>query len=283
MSQIVFASNNNGKLREARQFLEPLGFTVLSPSEAGAVLDVDETGSSFEENAYLKAYAVYERVKAAFEKLPVIADDSGIEVDYLDGAPGIYSARYASEDECCEKLLSELSGVPAQKRGARFVCALCFMGADGSPLYVRGVAEGVIAFEERGRGGFGYDPVFLYGDKTFAEMSPEEKNAVSHRADAFRKLAAILNGNGGGGVSPRYDLEMQAVMRGLELRGETPRLLLHACCAPCSSYALECLTERFAVTLFYYNPNIRPEGEYEKRLYWLKELLRAASYKNAVE
>jgi XTP/dITP diphosphohydrolase len=190
---IVFASNNKDKLREIRQILEPRGFTVISQSEAGADLDVPETGTTFEENAFLKASAVFERTK-----LPVIADDSGIEVDYLNGAPGVYSARYAPDGGCCEKLLKALSGVPDGQRGARFVCAVCHIDENGSAFTVRGVVNGAIGKEPRGDGGFGSDPVFLYpagaaDARAFAQMSAEEKNAVSHRAAALRRLCERLS------------------------------------------------------------------------------------------
>ncbi|NLK70293.1 MAG: XTP/dITP diphosphatase [Clostridiales bacterium] len=190
-NKIVLASNNNHKLREISEILEPLGFTVISQLQAGISLEVDEIGTTFEENAALKARAIYQIYKTA-----VIADDSGLEVDYLNKAPGVYSSRYAGENatdkEKCEKLLSELEGVPMEKRTARFVSVICYIDKDGKEHIVRGECEGYIGFEPRGENGFGYDPIFMYGDKSFAEISAEEKNSVSHRANAMRKFVKLI-------------------------------------------------------------------------------------------
>ena len=139
----------------------------------------------------MKARAIYQIYKTA-----VIADDSGLEVDYLNKAPGVYSSRYAGENatdkEKCEKLLSELEGVPMEKRTARFVSVICYIDKDGKEHIVRGECEGYIGFEPRGENGFGYDPIFMYGDKSFAEISAEEKNSVSHRANAMRKFVKLI-------------------------------------------------------------------------------------------
>lgn len=190
-NKIVLASNNNHKLREISEILEPLDFTVISQLQAGISLEVDEIGTTFEENAALKARAIYQIYKTA-----VIADDSGLEVDYLNKAPGVYSSRYAGENatdkEKCEKLLSELEGVPMEKRTARFVSVICYIDKDGKEHIVRGECEGYIGFEPRGENGFGYDPIFMYGDKSFAEISAEEKNSVSHRANAMRKFVKLI-------------------------------------------------------------------------------------------
>lgn len=190
-NKIVLASNNNHKLREISEILEPLGFTVISQLQAGISLEVDEIGTTFEENAALKARAIYQIYKTA-----VIADDSGLEVDYLNKAPGVYSSRYAGENatdkEKCEKLLRELEGVPKEKRTARFVSVICYIDKDGKEHIVRGECEGYIGFEPRGENGFGYDPIFMYGDKSFAEISAEEKNSVSHRANAMRKFVKLI-------------------------------------------------------------------------------------------
>jgi XTP/dITP diphosphohydrolase len=190
-NKIVLASNNNHKLREISEILEPLGFTVISQLQAGISLEVDEIGTTFEENAALKARAIYQIYKTA-----VIADDSGLEVDYLNKAPGVYSSRYAGENatdkEKCEKLLRELEGVPMEKRTARFVSVICYIDKDGKEHIVRGECEGYIGFEPRGENGFGYDPIFMYGDKSFAEISAEEKNSVSHRANAMRKFVKLI-------------------------------------------------------------------------------------------
>ena len=189
--KVILASNNKHKLDEIKKILTPLGYDVLSQAEAGVDIDVEETGTTFEENAALKAQAVYDLTKTA-----VISDDSGLEVDYLNGAPGVYSHRYAGENatdaDRCAKLLSELNGVETEKRTARFVCVLCFIDDKGEKLVIRGTVEGIIGTEPKGENGFGYDPVFMYGDRSFAELSSEEKNTVSHRADALKKFAAAI-------------------------------------------------------------------------------------------
>lgn len=189
--KIILASNNKNKLREMREILSPLGCEVLSQSEAGVNLDVEENGATFEENALLKAKAVHELCREA-----VFADDSGLEVDALGGKPGVYSHRYAGENatdaDRCNKLLHELKDVPDEKRTARFVCAIQFINADGEAMTVRGECEGKIGYEARGENGFGYDPVFMTGKKSFAELSAEEKNQISHRAVALKKLKELL-------------------------------------------------------------------------------------------
>ena len=194
--KIILASNNKHKLEEIRKITAPLGYEVISQSEAGCNFDVEETGTTFEENAVLKAKAVYEKMK-----MPVISDDSGLEADYLNGAPGVYSHRYAGENatdaDRCSKLLSELSGVEKEKRTARFVCVICFIDENGTETVIRGTCEGYIGTEPRGENGFGYDPVFMYGDRSFAEISAEEKNSVSHRADALRKFSETITNKKG--------------------------------------------------------------------------------------
>lgn len=194
--KIILASNNKHKLEEIRKITAPLGYEVISQSEAGCNFDVEETGTTFEENAVLKAKAVYEKMK-----MPVISDDSGLEVDYLNGAPGVYSHRYAGENatdaDRCSKLLSELSGVEKEKRTARFVCVICFIDENGTETVIRGTCEGYIGTEPHGENGFGYDPVFMYGDRSFAEISAEEKNSVSHRADALRKFSETITNKKG--------------------------------------------------------------------------------------
>ena len=189
--KVILASNNKHKLDEIKKILTPLGYDVVSQAEAGVDIDVEETGTTFEENAALKAQAVYDLTGNA-----VISDDSGLEVDYLNGAPGVYSHRYAGENatdaDRCAKLLSELNGVETEKRTARFVCVLCFIDDKGEKLVIRGTVEGIIGTEPKGENGFGYDPVFMYGDRSFAELSSEEKNTVSHRADALKKFAAAI-------------------------------------------------------------------------------------------
>lgn len=190
-NKIVLASNNNHKLREISEMLKPLGYTVISQSQAGISLDVEETGTTFEENSLLKARAIYGVCKIA-----VIADDSGLEVSYLNNAPGVYSSRYAGEgatdEERCAKLLRELEGVPKKNRTARFVSVICYIDENGKENIVRGECEGYIGIEPHGKNGFGYDPIFMYGDKTFAEISAEEKNSISHRANALKKFVELL-------------------------------------------------------------------------------------------
>ena len=189
--KIILASNNRHKLDEISNILKPLGYDVISQSEAGINIEVDETGSTFEENAVLKAEAIYKLKGTA-----VISDDSGLEVDYLNGAPGVFSHRYAGDNatdkERCEKLLSELYGVEKEKRTARFVCVICYIDSNGIKTITRGTCEGFIGEKPEGENGFGYDPVFIYGGRSFARMDSEEKNAVSHRSDALRKFSDLL-------------------------------------------------------------------------------------------
>lgn len=184
--RLVMATNNANKLREAREILQPLGIEVLSQREAGVDTNPEENGETFAENAMIKAQAVYELVHC-----PVIADDSGLCVDALHGAPGVYSARYAPDGEECQKLLSELKDVPDQERGASFQCIIAYMDENGYGT-VSASCAGKIGYEERGSNGFGYDPVFLYNGRTLAEMTAEEKNAISHRGAALRLLFEVF-------------------------------------------------------------------------------------------
>ncbi len=187
--KLVLASKNPGKLRELQEILGSLGVEVLLESQVGLDLEVEETGTTFEENAFLKADAV---MKAS--GLPAIADDSGLVVDALDGAPGVYSARFGGKESDAARtalLLEKLEGVPAEKRTARFVSAIACRLPDGRTVPAKGSCEGVVADAPRGQGGFGYDPVFLVPSlgKTFAELSAEEKNQISHRGAALRAFA----------------------------------------------------------------------------------------------
>jgi len=189
---IIIASNNQGKIREFKKMLEPMGYTVLSQREAGIELEVDETGTTFKENATLKAEAIYNLKHTA-----VLADDSGIEIEYLNGEPGVYSARYKgldSDETRRRYILEVLNGVEESKRNARFVCCICYIDENGNKQYAEGYWNGKIATEERGENGFGYDPIFIPegGTITSAEMLPEEKNSKSHRALALKRLKEII-------------------------------------------------------------------------------------------
>ena len=188
---LVFATGNAGKLREAAEILGA-GYRVLSPADVGLPgFDVEETGTTFRENSLLKAQALWQACG-----LPCFADDSGLEVDALGGAPGIYSARYASDHNFAsniDRLLSELEG--EENRTGRFRCVVTLIMEDGKPHFFDGSCEGRIATERHGAGGFGYDPVFvpdLYPNLTMAELSEDAKNAISHRGIALRLMASWL-------------------------------------------------------------------------------------------
>ena len=192
--KIVLASNNAGKLREIQAVLDQQRFQLIQQSEF-KVADVAETGTTFVENAIIKA-----RHAAQQTKLPALADDSGIEVDALQGAPGVYSARYAGEDANDKannsKLLTELEGTPEAQRSARFQCVLVYMrhAHDPMPLICQGTWEGRILYKESGANGFGYDPLFFVPTHgcSSAELDPAEKNRISHRAQALQKLIIAL-------------------------------------------------------------------------------------------
>ena len=190
--KILIATHNKKKKAELERILLPLGIEIVTDADLGIELtDVEETGTTFEENSLLKAQSGCDE-----SGLPCIADDSGLAVDYLDGAPGVYSARYSGEhgndEKNIDKLLKELEGVPEEKRTARFVCCATCVFPDGRKIQVRGECEGIIAFERHGNGGFGYDPVFMVGDRSFGEFTSEEKDKISHRGNALRKLADAL-------------------------------------------------------------------------------------------
>jgi XTP/dITP diphosphohydrolase len=193
-TKIIFATGNQDKMNEIRMILADLGMPVLSMKEAGIDVDVVEDGSTFEENALIKVTEIAKHV----DNCIVLADDSGLEIDYLNKEPGIYSARYAGVDTSYDiknnLLLERLAGVPDEKRTARFVCAIAAAFPDGTTEVVRGTIEGIIGHEIIGENGFGYDPIFYlpqYG-LTTAQIDPELKNELSHRGNALRAMRAIM-------------------------------------------------------------------------------------------
>ena len=205
MKRIIFATKNIGKVGEFAQMMEKYGVEVLSLLDINYEGEIEENGLTFEENALIKARAI-----ASLYKTTVIADDSGLSIDALNGAPGIYSARYASltcksdltsktmeacsDDANMDKVLEELKNVPDNERTARFVCVLAIVDVNGKETVVKGTCEGIISRVKRGACGFGYDPIFYLPqlNKTMAELTKNEKNALSHRKDAFKKLELDL-------------------------------------------------------------------------------------------
>lgn len=207
MRQIIFATGNEGKMKEIREILKETDFEVISLKEAGIETEIEENGSTFEENALLKAEGIRGWCKengipsfpeTAGDTVIVLADDSGLEVDALNKEPGIYSARYLGRDtsyrEKNANIIGRLDGIPKEKRTARFVCAIAAAFPDGTSETALGTVEGYIGWEERGTNGFGYDPIFyLYeNDRSTAELSSDEKNAISHRGRALRRMKEIL-------------------------------------------------------------------------------------------
>ena len=210
--KIIFATGNEGKMREIREILRDMDAEILSMKEAGIEIDIEENGSTFEENAEIKARAVAAAVRmtagenaaarTATEETPddiiVLADDSGLEIDALHKEPGIYSARYLGEDTPYsvknKNLIDRLEGVPDNKRTARFVCAIAAVLPGGESIVSRGVIEGRIDYEEKGSNGFGYDPIFYVPEfcATTAQLSAAEKNRVSHRARALEAMKEEL-------------------------------------------------------------------------------------------
>lgn len=193
MKKLIFATGNEGKMKEIRMILGDLDYEILSMKEAGIDVDIVEDGKTFEENAVIKATEI-SRIAGCV----VLADDSGLEVDAMDKMPGIYSARYLGEDTPYsiknQTIIDNLAGLPDEKRTARFVCAIAAAFPDGRVVTRRGTIEGIIGCEEKGENGFGYDPIFFvpeYG-KTTAELSPEEKNKISHRGKALEMIKEEL-------------------------------------------------------------------------------------------
>lgn len=191
--RIVFATGNVGKVKEIQMIMEDTGMEVVSMKEAGIAVDIEENGTTYEENALIKAREV-----AKYTDAIVMADDSGLEVDYLNKEPGIHSARYLGEDTSYtiknQNLIDRLAGVPDEQRTARFVCAIAAVLPDGKELTTRATIEGRIGYEEKGSHGFGYDPIFYVPGfrKTTAELTEEEKNQVSHRGKALRLMKEEL-------------------------------------------------------------------------------------------
>ncbi|MEA5012573.1 MAG: RdgB/HAM1 family non-canonical purine NTP pyrophosphatase [Angelakisella sp.] len=189
--KIIVATRNKGKLVEFERILSPMGFEVVGQEEICPGIEVEEDGETFAENAYKKAHSIF-----LLTGLPTIADDSGLCVDALNGEPGVYSARYAGEphsDQACNrKLLHNLQDVPVHKRTAQFISAICCVFAEDDMVSCEGSCEGIIGFEPVGDGGFGYDPLFLVGEKSFSQLSGEEKDAVSHRGKALRVFAQLM-------------------------------------------------------------------------------------------
>ncbi|MBR3948485.1 MAG: XTP/dITP diphosphatase [Clostridia bacterium] len=190
--KIIIATHNKHKLEEMSRILSPMGYEVVTDLDLGIELsDVEENGETFLDNARIKAEAGCKE-----SGLPCIADDSGLCVDALNGEPGVYSARYSGvhgdDDGNNRKLLAELSGVPTEKRTAHFACAICVSFPDGSEVTATGKCEGYIGYEKKGTNGFGYDPLFMVGDRSLAQMTAEEKDAISHRGNALKELQKIL-------------------------------------------------------------------------------------------
>ena len=199
MKKLILASNNKKKIKEMKEILKELDIEVKSLENEGIDIDVVEDGKTFEENAKKKAKEIYEYlIKRGDNNFIVLADDSGLAVDYLNGEPGIYSARYSGEHgndvKNNEKLLKNLNGVSKKDRGAKFICQLAMFTDEGEYFKVTGEVKGHIMEELHGEGGFGYDPLFFYEslNKTFAELTSEEKNEISHRGIALEELKKVI-------------------------------------------------------------------------------------------
>ena len=193
MTKIIFATGNQGKMREIKQIMADMEVEVVSMKEAGICIDIEENGNTFEENALIKARAIANEAKTI-----VLADDSGLEIDFLDKAPGVLSARYMGEDTPYEvknaHILELLKDVQGKERSARFVCSIAAVFPDGREFTTYATIEGEIAHKSAGENGFGYDPIFFVPefDKTTAQLSAEEKNKISHRGKALTKMKEIL-------------------------------------------------------------------------------------------
>ena len=196
--KIIFATGNAGKMKEIRMIMADLDIEVQSMKEAEIQAEIVEDGETFEENAKIKAQAIAQELRARGEQAVVLADDSGLEIDYLNKEPGVYSARYMGEDTSYTvknaNLIQRLEGVPDEERTARFLCVIAAVFPDGRVFQTRATIEGRIGYEEKGENGFGYDPIFYlpeYGMYS-AELAPEEKNRISHRGKALEEMKKIL-------------------------------------------------------------------------------------------
>ena len=202
--RIIFATGNQNKMKEIKMILSDLGMEILSMKEAGIDVDVEENGTTFEENALIKARAIAERLPSDI----ILADDSGLEIDYLNKEPGIYSARYAGKDTSYDiknqMLIDRLEGVPDEKRTARFVCAIAAVFPDGTEEVVCEAMEGRIGYKIAGANGFGYDPIFYLPEfgMTSAEITPEQKNEVSHRGKALRSMRKVMEHSCNSEITP---------------------------------------------------------------------------------
>ncbi len=196
--RLIFATGNMGKMNEIREIMSDMDVEVLSMKEAGVFLDAEENGTTFMENAFIKARAVAKLVREKGIEAIVLADDSGLVVDALGGEPGIYSARYLGKDTPYSiknaKIIERLEGVPDEKRTARFVCAIAAVLPDGTEMSSEATYDGIIGYEEKGEHGFGYDPILYLPDRGVysAELDPEEKNRISHRGKALVQMKGKL-------------------------------------------------------------------------------------------
>lgn len=194
MKKIIFATTNQNKVREVKMMMQDFDVELCTMKDAGIAVDIVEDGTTFEENAVIKAKTIMEMTGEI-----ALADDSGLEVDYLDGAPGIYSARFLGEDTSYDiknqYIIDRLKEVKGKDRSARFVCAMAAAFPDGEVLTCRGTIEGLIAYEQKGKNGFGYDPIVYVPEyeMTTGEMAPELKNSISHRGKALEQMKEILS------------------------------------------------------------------------------------------
>ena len=199
MTKLILATNNKNKLREIHEMLAGTGIHAVSLAEADISAEIAETGTTFAENAAIKAQTIYDMMLERGECCYVLADDSGLAVDALDGAPGVFSARWAGENasdaELIAKLITEMQDVPDGQRGARFVCVMCLITPAGKQHFFTGTVEGTILHKARGKKGFGYDPVFAYQGCSFAEIPAAKKNAVSHRHNALVQVENFFTGH----------------------------------------------------------------------------------------